>query len=77
MQTKCNFVLFHENRQNIHLCDNIQVKGKTSNIVGEKVKVLKIPINIQNMHTLESRDYTSVNLPQEIYVHIPGCQVLH
>lgn len=62
MQTKCNFVLFHENRQSIHLCDNIQVKGKTSNIVGEKVKVLKISISIQNIHTLEPRDYTSRNI---------------
>ena len=60
MQTKCNFVLFHENRQNIHLCDNIQVKGKTSNIVGEKVKVLKIPINIQNMHI--ALQFSSVHL---------------
>ena len=36
MQTKCNFVLFHENRENIHLCDNIQNKRKDIQYCGRK-----------------------------------------
>ena len=35
-----------------------KVKGKTSNTVGENIKFLKISISIQNIHTLEPRDYT-------------------
>ena len=36
MKTKCNFVLFHENRQNIHFCDKIQSKRKDIQYCGIK-----------------------------------------
>ena len=56
MQTKCNFVLFHENRQNIHLCDNIQVKGKTSYIhrLEDNIQMAILSILIYKLNSFQN-----------------------
>ena len=42
------------------------------NVVGEKIKIFKISISIQKTHILEPRNYTSMYLPQEVYMYVPG-----